>query len=445
MEIATLFLIIFLLIVCFVILIVLVRQILLLIQERNLLKQRGKEIEDIGEKYTEEKGKHDAKFKMKQISEIISETEKEIEARVAKSVEVTKNKIKGTKEEKQIIEKAGQQYQSFFSGLRSAIPETDEERNRDMGDLQNAISVLESLDEDSYKSHKKRGDIGRGMFYDQMSRRIKKILTENNLDTEFRFLPEQHIKYLIFSNLKNIKDEDILPILKIMNDTGLFQDIIEINPAFRLVLLPENKIELENTEKVLLTFAYDLEKLNLDTLLEKTNWKREYALEIINNLVRKNIIIFEDNVIKVASFGTPDQRKMWNKCIEEKKQEEKRREEENIRREIERKKQFKNKIEKKNQELRKAPKPSEQIKKEKESKKVPDFYARPSIKQLPSNKEKLKTSIKSEVVNIEPSQEKTDSESLESNIDNLDEELENEIEQEDMTENEQKELNLTLD
>jgi hypothetical protein len=270
MELIGVFLIIGLFIGFSILLLFLFKFIFQYLIKKRKLKDLNTRIEKVFQKYSKGVDKKQAKEKLKLISQIVSETEEEIKEKVKKSVEATKRKYQG-KEEQEIIKDAGDQYTIYTSNLKSAIPETEEERIQDMGDLKNAISTLESLDETPYKSNKKKKSIGVGMFYDKMSRRFQTILSENKINEKYRFIPEQLLKYLALSNIKNINDNDILSILNVMKETNLIYDIVEINPAFHLILLEGDDLNLTNTDKVVLTFVYDEPELTFDNIIFKSD------------------------------------------------------------------------------------------------------------------------------------------------------------------------------
>jgi len=306
-------------------------------------EEKEKSLDQLLDKYVIEEKKDVMKVKLAKISSIIAETEQVIEETVEKKVKVAKKQVKVKGKELELISKAEDEFISFTAGFLPAMPSTEEERLADMSELKDALSMLESFDEESYRVGPKKVDAGVGMFYDKMATRFKKIITEQKLD-QYKFIPIQRIKYHVFQNVRNIKNADILPILNVMKDTKLLYDIIEINPAFHVIVLSESKIKLTLTEKVLLTFVYDEDFLTVDRLLEITEWKQAYGKKILNGLVKKGIVTVLDENINADGFGHEDERKMWNELIEEQITNEKAKEEEKRQRQLKRAQQMKAKL-----------------------------------------------------------------------------------------------------
>lgn len=381
-------------------------------------EEKEKSLEELLERYVVEEKKDIMKDKLSKISAIIQETEKEIESAVKEKVkfveDVKKTEIKAKgKEELKAIEQANMEYSSFEMGFRSAMPETEEERIQDMAELKNAISMLESFDAEHYEVGPKKIDAGVGMFYDRMSRRFKKIIAEHKLD-EHQFIPIQRLKYHVFQNVRNIKNSDILPILKIMQDTNLLKNIIEINPTFQLIVFTDKKIKFNMPEKVLLTFAYDEGTLTIKKLKEITEWKESYAKKILKGLENKEIITVLDENISVDGFGHEDERKTWNQTIEEQIQAETKKEEEKRRRQQERQKLLRKKLaetkkaevpekeeapeQKKEEEIIESIDEISAVDEEEPPKKV--FKSKPTVKSLPKSKPKPLTEKEVEVKKV---------------------------------------------
>ena len=68
-----------------------------------------------------------------------------------------------------------------------------------------------------------------------MARKFQQIIQKKKLDT-FKFIPIQRIEYHALKEIRNIRNEDILPILNIMKETNLLKDLIEINPTLYIII-----------------------------------------------------------------------------------------------------------------------------------------------------------------------------------------------------------------
>ncbi|MBD3211632.1 MAG: hypothetical protein GF311_03410 [Candidatus Lokiarchaeota archaeon] len=375
----------------------------------------NRSISKVVKKYFADEEKQEAIDKYKEISKIVEETEKEMERSIQQKTELVKSQFK--KAERELIKKGTQQYTKFSSSLRSAMPETEEERKQDMEDLKGAINLLESLDEAAVEAAKKKIDVGLGMFYDKMSRKFKKIIDEKSLD-QFEFIPVPRLKYHAFQEIKNIKDEDFLPILNIMIETNLLKDIIEINPALHLIKFTDDELELTRTEKVVLTFAYEEEKLTKRKLVELTEWDTSYANKILDGLSTKGIINL-NATINVESFNPPEERKKWKQLIRDIIKQNQQKEEEKFQKSLLRRQQLQEKLAK-SKETPKALEISQKESEQKEIDEVPEeieFGKKPDTKPLPGTK------IEDEPKFEENIQDIKDKDSLISAMEALDQEL----------------------
>ena len=350
-------------------------------------KEKEKSLDEALEKYVTDESKGPMKQKLARISEIIAQTEAHIDDTVKKKVKVAKSQLKVKDSEETLIDKAKMEYTTFISDFKSAMPRTEEERVQDMKELKSAISILETIDEESYEAKPKEYDAGLGMFYDKMSRRFLAIINENNLN-KFDFIPIHSIKYHAFLNIKNINDDDVLPILNIMKDTELLNNLIEINPTFQIIVFNDGeKLDLSLPEKVLLTFAYEEDMLTNQKLIELTEWKQDYATKIIEGLTEKGLIKIENEKIVVENFGSVEERRKWDKLIHQKKEEEKKKEEKKHRQLLERAAKLKERLgEVKEIKISETPISEQPL--EKEPSKI-KFKQKPTIKKLPPLQEEI--------------------------------------------------------
>ena len=307
-------------------------------------EESSSSIDKLLDKFILDENRDLMKEKFTKTSEIIAKTQDEIEKKVKKKIKVAEDHYKFKHKEKRQIKKAGKIYDAWMAKLVSAMPTTEEERLADIKELKVAISLLESYDEESYRVGPKKSDAGAGIFYDKMSREFKSLINEHKLNN-YKLIPIQRLKYHVLLNIKNLNDEDILPILIAMKDTKMLSDIIEINPTFYVIVFGEEKLDFSHPEKVLLTFAYD-EELTLRKLLELTEWNEEYAKNVIKSLSDKGLVTSFDDKIIVGGFGQIKDRKMWNDIIEEIFQKAKVKESEKQKRQMERKQQLKQQLSK---------------------------------------------------------------------------------------------------
>jgi hypothetical protein len=331
------------------------------------------------------------KQKLAKVYELITKTEEFLERIVKRKVKFYEDDYKFTDTERELIKKVKEEYSSFYSDLWSAMPKTDEQRLLDIKELESTISILESFDTETYEDKEKTHDAGTGIFYDKMSRKFIYIIDKNKL-TEYKFIPIQSIKFHAFLTIKNIKNEDFIPVLNIMKETNLISNIVEINPQFHIIVFnDEEKLDLTIPEKVLLSFAYDEDILTVQKLVDLTEWKEDYANSVIMGLKEKGILTIDDDKLSVKNFGRIEERRKWNKIIQENVEKEKEKEEKKIKQQLERAAQLEEKLMRK-KEIYSIEKPIYEPEKEEYQKEI-KFKEKPTVKELPSKKEKAENSM----------------------------------------------------
>ena len=362
-----------------------------------LAKRRKKEIHI--EKFISEEKKDDVMKKLAKISQIISKTEKQVEITVKKKIKVAEEQFKLRDKELRVIEKAGKEYRVFTVGYKSAMPKSEEQLKQDIENLEGAIEKLESFDLSLDNIDAKKANIGVGMFYEKMSRKFNSIIKDYEFD-KLKIIPIQQFKYHAFTNIKSIKNDDFLPVLNLMKKTQLLSDIIEINPTFHIMVFTTEKIELSNSEKVVLSFAYEDEDLTIQKLLDITSWDYNYANKIIEKLKKEEIIhIEEEDHIVIEGFSEFEERKKWNEKIEEHTEREKVKEQEKLKRQLELKVRLKERLKKtKSVKIPKTPPKEKQPKIEDDLKdtsldeieELPKikFATKPAVKSLPKTRKK---------------------------------------------------------
>ena len=392
-------------------------------QKKRKKKERKKNVSEVLDKYIENENKKQLKKKYSRVSNLINETEKKISKTVKKKVKLVESTEK--RKDKKLMKKGSDEYNAFTSGLHTALPRIEEELKQDIEDLQEVVTTLESLDKDSKSITKKKIGVGLGIFYDKMARRFQQIIKENSLD-DFKFIPIQRLKYHIANQIKNLKDDDFLPVLNIMKETKLIQDLIEINPTLSFILFSDEKLELTESEKVTLSFSYEEDVLTLDKLLEITQWSEDYTLKTLKKLIKKNLLGMVDDIIKVESFEPLSERKKWNQVIQEFLEREKESKEKKFQKALLKRKRLEKKLIKlkmdiaKNQSEEKIDK-----KKEKHEKKIkePQFGSKPIIKNLYIKKKLEDENIVNQQDKIKEIQNIKDKDSLIEAMEELDKEM----------------------
>ncbi|MEJ2294543.1 MAG: hypothetical protein P8Y23_07205, partial [Candidatus Lokiarchaeota archaeon] len=243
-------------------------------------------MEIAGERCDYQEKKDEMKEKLKQITKIIQETEEILEQEIHTKEKKVLSQENIPNDESLIIEQAEKEYLLHSADFRSAMPKTELELQQDMENLKVSIQILESLDKEFYSPEPTKADLGTGMFYEKITRKLQEIIKEQQL-FEFKIIPIQRLKYHALNQIKNIKNDDFLPILNLMKDTRLITDLVEINPKFYIIVFGDIEFEFSNAEKVVLSFAYEKESLTVEDLLEITEWDFGYASQVLNSLFSK--------------------------------------------------------------------------------------------------------------------------------------------------------------
>ncbi len=315
-------------------------------------EKKEKSLDIILEKYALKEKKNVMMEKLAQISQIIAETESEIAEKTSQRTKLAEESFKERKSEVEIIQQADVKYRTFFQDLSSAMPISEEERQKDLTDLKSAIEMLESLDETKYLKDQKTVDVARGLFFDKMSQKINSIINELNLK-EYKIIPNDRLIFHSLKSVPQLKNEDFETIFNIMKETGFFNDFIEVNPELSLIVFKREKLSFNQSEKVLLAFAYAEDYLTPQKLMELTEWNNDFALKVINSLKEKELLTIYDENIKIDGFGNVDERKKWIEFIENQIKQEKEDFERKRHRQKEREDEFKEKMRLKQQKLKK--------------------------------------------------------------------------------------------
>ncbi len=377
--------------------------------ERIRIEQEEKYVEG----YVVKESRNIMTEKLEKISKIIEETKKHIEDTVKQKIKIVEEQVKSEDYEIEMIDKGGKDYRLSMSGLLSAMPKTKEELEKDIENLKDTITKLEALDSELFADSSRKVDIGTGMYYEKMSRNFIKIMQKYKLDS-LEFIPIQNLKYYLFKEIRNLKNDDILPILNIMKKTHLIRDISEINTTLQFIIIKKVDLEFTNPEKVIITFTYDENDLTVQELLKLTQWDYHYAKKVLDGLSNKVILNVIDDVITIEAFN---EKAKWNEVIENQIHKEQLKEEEKKKRQLELVNKLKNRLEETQKEIKiEEQRPSleeyeEDFEKynklEKESVPPIKFDKKPAVKRLPQSiekEQKEENELDGEIVNLEDEQ-----------------------------------------
>lgn len=307
----------------FIIIIILTRKYLEEQEVRIRKEEKEKSINKVLDKYFEDDSVKKEKDKLEQIEKLRKEIEgsiqKEATAKTSKAEKVMKSNLA----ESSMIEQGGKMFSSFSMNLKSAMPRTEQEKTKDMTDLMDAVKALEGLDQEEYFDEKKKSDdMGKGLFFDRISSKLYRYMRTSGLRKEPLFVYDKLIHYAL-ENIKNIKRQDVIDALFYMKEAGYVKNYVKINPQLILVVNRKEPLEFTNPEKVVLSFVQDNEVLTMQKLMELAQWSENYAKDVVDGLIEKEIASVDDDVITIEGFETREDKQKRLKL--EKELEEKRR------------------------------------------------------------------------------------------------------------------------
>ncbi len=287
--------------------------------------------------------KKETRQKFEEVEKIKAQIEEGISAKATEREARATKQLKGV-EEDTIIESGGVKYFSHMKGLDSAMPATEEERQKDMDDLMDAVKSLEMLDADHYDIGEDEavedeapagglgglgglgggGGMAKAMLYDNVSQKLLDIIDEHEYN-DLRFIQAEKLENLAMDKIKSLEHDDFIDTLKMMKDVGYIEGLLEINPEINLILFTEDKISLTQAEKVVISFVAEEEILTTERLKEHTLWEAPYMNQILGKLQKKGILEIIDKNLVIKGLITPQENKEFHRKKEEikEKQEEK--------------------------------------------------------------------------------------------------------------------------
>lgn len=208
------------------------------------------------------------------------------------------------KDEQILIDEGEQLWQEWNNELEKADPTSEEQRQRDIELLKNTVSALEKLDKEHYnKLDKEEVDMGKGMFYDSISRKLGRIIKNNNWK-ELPFIQAEKLENEALGTIKHLEHDDFRETLKLMQVIGTFNEIIEIDPHTTLLVFAKTPLKFSLVEKVVLSFIAHSENSSINELQKLTGWKSSYLYQVVENLEQRKIIFKLENQLQAIGFMT---------------------------------------------------------------------------------------------------------------------------------------------
>ena len=231
-------------------------------------------------------------------------------------------KIKGPlviqRDEGLIIEDGENLLSKIEGGLKDVTPRNKIEYERDLKNLLETISDLESLDASHYRGLiEEPQDMGKGMLYDSISRKLNKIIKNNKFD-ELLFMQAEKLENIAFNQIKRLEHDDFEKTLEIMKEIGTINQIIEIGQFIKLITFHE-KIKVNAAEKVVISLYAESDLSKIEDIQERTLWKPSFLNSVLQKMQKKKILDLDllNQKISINGLISSSERSERNKKLEE--------------------------------------------------------------------------------------------------------------------------------
>ena len=222
------------------------------------------------------------------------------------------------KDEDVIIKDGEDLLNKLEKDLKDALPKNNIEYKRDLNTLLGAISDLESMDPSHYGGlTEEPQDMGKGMLYDSISRKLDKIIKNNKFD-ELYFIQAEKLENFAFKQIKRLEHEDFEKTLEVMKDIGKINQIIEIGPFIKLLTFHE-KLKVNTSEKVIISLCAEHNLTKIEDIQKRTLWKPSYLNSVLQKMQSKKILDLhlQEQTISIKGLISSSERFERNQKLEE--------------------------------------------------------------------------------------------------------------------------------
>ena len=131
-------------------------------------------------------------------------------------------------------------------------------------------------------------EMGKGMLYDSISRKLDKIIKEEKWNKKI-LNQEEKLEKKAFEKVKHLEHQDFIETLNVMQEIGNFNSIIEINPQTKLLIFTKDPIIFNSAEKVMISLIADNPNITIEKIKKITTWSGNYLNESLRELEEKGI------------------------------------------------------------------------------------------------------------------------------------------------------------
>ncbi|QEE17246.1 hypothetical protein DSAG12_03078 [Promethearchaeum syntrophicum] len=222
------------------------------------------------------------------------------------------------KDEEFIIKDGENLLNNLEKELKDAMPRNAIEYKRDLNTLLEVISSLESMDASHYGGlTEEPEDMGKGMLYDSISRKLDKIIKIYKFD-ELYFIQAEKLENFAFKQIKRLEHKDFEKTLEIMKEIGKINQIIEIGPHIKLLTFHEN-LKVNTSEKVIISLYTEHNLSKIEDIQKRTLWKPSFLNAVLQKMQSKKILDLDlqEQIISIKGIISSSERFERNQKLEE--------------------------------------------------------------------------------------------------------------------------------
>lgn len=236
----------------------------------------------------------------------------------APPIKKVRNPLVIQKDEEFIIKDGENLLNNLEKELKDAMPRNAIEYKRDLNTLLEVISSLESMDASHYGGlTEEPEDMGKGMLYDSISRKLDKIIKIYKFDELF-FIQAEKLENFAFKQIKRLEHKDFEKTLEIMKEIGKINQIIEIGPHIKLLTFHEN-LKVNTSEKVIISLYTEHNLSKIEDIQKRTLWKPSFLNAVLQKMQSKKILDLnlQEQIISIKGIISSSERFERNQKLEE--------------------------------------------------------------------------------------------------------------------------------
>ncbi|MFX0100611.1 MAG: hypothetical protein ACFFCS_13635 [Candidatus Hodarchaeota archaeon] len=224
--------------------------------------------------------------KQQQTMSLISETKKRISEQTASVAPALTEKFLGSKDQEMAMLKEGAKLLKSVGG--SWEPMSEEQRQTDMEELMKAVEKLDEMEEETPVEDvdERFRDTGYGLWMDQVSGVIRKIIADNNIQKYGLLQLEKLIHFLP----RPLERRDVRNALELLKESKEITGVVELSPNIVVITFTREAAKIELSEKVLLAAIANEDKMTKQKVKMLFGWDDDHLNDTIARLQSLNIL-----------------------------------------------------------------------------------------------------------------------------------------------------------